>query len=234
MTHPAAPEVKTPKAGIAWGRTVAIGLLVVLDMGMAHYLSRQPQVQDWAVVLAVLPMAVALLGLIRGYVGNLACCLALAAGVGLLLAALPLLEHHVRWVYFIQHVTVNVLLGLWFGLSLTRGREPLCTTFAGQLHPVMHPLLVRYTLRITQAWTAFFLSMALLSVGLFFLVPVAVWSAFANLLTLPLVMLMFVIEYGVRKRVLPPEDHLGPTSAFRAYRTRLQPDGPKSVADTNA
>lgn len=223
-----------PKTGVAWGKTVAIALLVMLEMGMAHYLSRQTQVPAWGVVLALLPMALAVLGLVRGYVGNLACCLTALGMMGLLLVVLPHLTHEVRWIYFIQHVTVNLLLGLWFGSSLFRGEEPLCTAFARQMHPVMHPLLRCYTWRITQVWTAFFFSMAIISAGLFFLAPVAVWSWFANLLTLPLVVLVFVVEYAVRKRILPPEDILGPVSAFRAYRARLSSGGSKPTVDTNA
>jgi len=203
-------------------KTIVIVLLVALDMAMAHYLSRQPTVQDWAVVLALLPMSVALLGLIRRAAGTVLCCAALVGMIGLLVVGLPLLKHHVSWVYFIQNVTVNLLLGLWFGLSLTQGNEPLCTTFAGQLHPVMHPLLRWYTTRLTQVWTAFFFLMMSMSIGLFFLAPVTVWSVFANLLALPIAMLVFVIEYAVRKRILPPEDLLGPTSAFRAYRDRIK------------
>lgn len=203
-------------------KTIVIVLLVALDMAMAHYLSRQPTVQGWAVVLALLPMTVAVLSLIRRAAGTLLCCAALAGMIGLLVVVLPLLEHNVSWVYFIQNITVNILLGLWFGLSLTHGNEPLCTAFAEQLHPVMNPLLRRYTTHLTQVWTAIFFLMATVSIGLFFLAPLTVWSVFANLLSLPIMALVFVIEYAVRKRILPSEDLLGPTSAFRAYRDRIK------------
>lgn len=231
---PAPHEDDGPKTTRTVRRTIVIALLVALDMGMAHYLSRQASVQAWAVVLALLPMAVVVLGMIRATVGNLACCLVLLGMAGLAFLSLPVLEHHVRWIYFIQNVTVNLFLGLWFGQSLRRGREPLCTAFAGQMHPVMHPLLRWYTTRITQVWTGFFLTMVIVSTTLFFLAPVAIWSAFANLLTLPLVVLVFVVEYAVRKRVLPPEDHLGPLSAFRAYRERTRRHAVAGTSGTKA
>lgn len=212
-------------------KTIIIGSLVALDMVMAHYLSGQSEVQAWAVVLAILPLVVVGLSLIRGVAGNGVCCLVLALVVAALIVLLPVLEHHVRWVYFIQNITANLLLGTWFGLSLLRGRESLCTTFAGLLHPVMHPLLIRYTTHLTQFWTAFFFGMATISIALFFLASPTVWSVFANLLTLPLVGLAFAIEYVVRIRILPPEDHMGLTSAFRAYRALMR--RPSSASTTN-
>jgi uncharacterized membrane protein len=55
-----------------------------------------------------------------------------------------------------------------------------------------------------------------LSALLFFFGPFEVWSVFTNLLTLPLIVLMFIIEYGVRVRVLPNEQH-NALSSVRAY-----------------
>ena len=52
--------------------------------------------------------------------------------------------------------------------------------------------------------------------------PIAVWSVFANLLTWPLVGLMFLAEYLVRCRVLPPEDRGGIFAAIGAYRENSQ------------
>lgn len=45
-----------------------------------------------------------------------------------------------------------------------------------------------------------------------------VWSVFANLLSTPLLMLMFAGEYAVRWFVLPAADRAGPLEAIRAYR----------------
>ncbi|MBD3816745.1 MAG: hypothetical protein IE913_09895, partial [Halothiobacillus sp.] len=67
-------------------------------------------------------------------------------------------------------------------------------------------------------WTIFFFAMATTSILLYLFAPITIWSIFANSLTLPLLVLMFGAEYLVRRRILPPEDQLGPLSAFRAYR----------------
>lgn len=220
-------------------KVVVIACLLALDMGLAHYLSDQPKVQDWGVLFAALPMTViALLGLKKLF-GNLAAAVGLLLIAGLMFELIGTLREHVSWIYFLQHMTINLLLGIWFGRSLLRQREPLCTTFATLLHPVMHEQLRRYTYRLTQIWTLFFFAMATVSAGLFLLAPIHVWSLFANLLTLPLVALVFLIEYLIRIRVLPPEDHLGPTSAFRAYRHLITTGRPrprsstKSAEDTN-
>jgi len=212
---------------------VIVGLLT-LDMGLAHYLSDQPEAQGWGVLVAALPMSVIGLLVLRQWLGNLAAFLGLLLIAGVLFDLFDILRAHVDWIYLFQHLTVNLMLGFWFGRSLLRRREPLCTTFASQLHPVMHPQLRRYTHRLTQVWTAFFFSMAAVSLVLFLFAPIGAWSLFANLLTLPLVVLVFLVEYAVRIRVLPPEDHLGLTSAFRAYRRliagRQQPQPSTDVA----
>ena len=67
-------------------------------------------------------------------------------------------------------------------------------------------------------WTAYFVASAVVSVGLFFFGPIAVWSYFANLLTPVLVGLMFVVEYLVRVRALPDRAHFSIAQTIQAYR----------------
>jgi uncharacterized membrane protein len=52
----------------------------------------------------------------------------------------------------------------------------------------------------------------------------ATWSVFANFLTLPLVALMFIGEYWIRRRVLPEMRHMHILDAVRAFRNT--PAGP--------
>jgi uncharacterized membrane protein len=63
----------------------------------------------------------------------------------------------------------------------------------------------------------FFAAMTLASTLLFFLAPLAAWSVFANFLTLPLVALMFIAEYGVRRWALPDMRHMHILDAVRAF-----------------
>jgi uncharacterized membrane protein len=60
--------------------------------------------------------------------------------------------------------------------------------------------------------------MALSSLLLFFLAPLAVWSVFANLLSLPLVVAMFLAEYLYRILRYPNFSHASIRSTFRAFQ----------------
>ncbi len=113
------------------------------------------------------------------------------------------LERNFSWVYFIQHVGTNIMLAAVFGGTLARGRQALCTRFAEMVHGSLSPEEVRYSRQVTLAWTLFFLAISLVSSALFFFASIEIWSVFANFLTFPLVMLMFVVEYGIRLRKLP-------------------------------
>jgi len=128
----------------------------------------------------------------------------------------------VGWLYLAQHVGINIVLGLLFGRSLGGHRQPLVTAIARLVHEVMTPALLSYTRRVTVAWTVFFFLMAGVSILLFVFAPIRVWSVFANILTLPLVAVMFITENEVRKRVLPAEDQIGILGTWRAFRAAFR------------
>jgi len=75
-----------------------------------------------------------------------------------------------------------------------------------------------YARQVTVAWTLFFAVMVLISTVLFFLAPLATWSVFANFMIFPLVALMFLAEYLVRRRVLPNLPNSNILDAVRAFR----------------
>jgi uncharacterized membrane protein len=150
----------------------------------------------------------------------------------LAIAALPVASHlvimatrHVRpglsfgfgGLFKLGFVTVSALThwGIYasllaaFGLTLRAGREPLITAMARRMHGLT-PELESYTRKVTIAWTLFFATQLSLSVALFCLAPLVVWSFFVNILDLPLVALMFAAEYAVRLRSLsdPPRHSL--------------------------
>lgn len=137
-------------------------------------------------------------------------CIALWAGWSAL-------ENHLGLVYWLQHMGMLLVLFMAFGRTLIAGRQPLCTRLAHAVHAVVTPQHEIYTRQVTIAWTLFFAAMALASTLLFFLAPLAAWSIFANFFTLPLVALMFVAEYWVRRRALPDMRHMRILDAVRAY-----------------
>lgn len=133
------------------------------------------------------------------------------------------LGRHSEWIYLIEHAGSNVLLAIAFGATLARGRQPLCTRLAAGIRGGLTPEVERYTRQVTLAWTLFFAAMSTLSCLLFAFAPITVWSTFAYLLTLPLVLLMFVVEYRVRLRRLPDERRNSLLKSITAYWHSSQP-----------
>jgi len=134
------------------------------------------------------------------------------------------LRNHVNWLYFIQHAGTMILLSITFGSTLGRGdADALCSRVTRLMLPgPADPTYMRYTWKVTLVWTAYFIVSGVVSVGLFFFGPLAVWSYFANLLTPVIVGLMFVIEFMVRVRVLPDRTHFSIAQTIKAYRTYEQ------------
>jgi uncharacterized membrane protein len=132
-------------------------------------------------------------------------------------AALGRLAPWVHWLYYLQHAGMFLGLAAAFGLSLRPAREPLVTRFARLVGETLDAPALAYTRRVTLAWAAFGAAMAAASTLLFFLAPLAAWSVFVNLLTLPLVCAMFAAEFAVRLRTHPALCHGGVLSAVRAY-----------------
>lgn len=192
---------------------------------LTHYVANLQHADDWAIALAVTPSALVFLSLtLRFFAGPLKLLPLVALGV-LISQIWPDLHQHIIWIYFIQHILMFGTMGIWFGRSLFRNRQALCTLFASFMHERMSPALLRYTRQVTVAWAGFFFGITGLSMLLFFFAPHEVWSFFANVLSLPLVALMFAGEYLMRKRVLPPEDMAGVTSAFRGYMAAMKVQG---------
>jgi uncharacterized membrane protein len=201
---------------------VLAGSLSIVYTVFAHYASATPGIGPWAILLAGAPLAIVGFSFARGNGRGVLLWLLAVAAIAGLAWAWPRLQNPVSWLYFVQHVSINAVLGLIFGRSLIRQRQPLCTVFARVIHEQMTPALLRYTRQVTLAWTLFFLASAVLSVLLFFFAPIETWSVFANVLSLPLVVAMFVVENQVRKHVLPIQDQVGILATVRAFRSTFR------------
>jgi uncharacterized membrane protein len=117
----------------------------------------------------------------------------------------------------LPQLTIYLLLLGWFGASLRSGREPLVTFMARQVHGTLSAELLAYTRRVTVAWCLFFLAMAATSLALFLRAPAQIWSLFANVLNLPLVVAMFVAEYGWRRLRHPDMSRATVPTMIRAF-----------------
>jgi uncharacterized membrane protein len=199
-------------------RWLGIAALVIGYSILAHYTNASAHSSSLGALVAVAP--VVLIALILAWrsprrivmLGVLAlACMALWAGWSAL-------EQNFELVYWLQHVGMQLLLFIMFARTLIAGRQPLCTRFAEAVHAPLTPREEIYARQVTVAWTLFFAAMAFVSTLLFFLGPLSAWSIFANFLTLPLVMLMFVAEYLMRRWLLPDLQHKHILTAVRAFR----------------
>ena len=187
-------------------RAVGAGLLAVAWAIASYFNSASGHPSSWGVALALAPLSlVAVLGLWRMPQRWLAAGLACAL-LGLLVWAWPFLTHRIATLYFLEHTGVYTLLATVFARTLTGPGESLVTQMARRVHGgVLSDHQRRYTRQVTLAWSLFFAAMVLVSVGLFIWGPLKVWSAYATLLGGPLIGVMFVGEWLVRRWALPNE-----------------------------
>jgi uncharacterized membrane protein len=195
----------------------AIIAFVVAYAGLSHYANSAAKTHDLAVGLSLAPvLAVGLL--LVGRWTHVGVALLAAAAVGTLLRHYwPVLEKNFSVVYLLQEGGFYSLMAASFGRSLRAPRVALCTQLADQVHGPLTPQEVRYTRRVTAAWALFFLLITAATVGLFLFAPLRIWSLFANFCVLPLIGLMFVGEYAVRRRILPQVPRRGILAAIRVY-----------------
>lgn len=199
---------------------LVLGSIVVVTYAVAaFYTATHARQTPLAVLLAMGPLLLATLLLVRKAFGLAALAIVAAGLAWLIHHFIADLQAHITTTYYLQHVGMLLCGALLFGLSLIPPRVPLCTRFASFAHNVMSPELKQYTRTVTVAWAVFFAVMAILSSVLFFSsLPFYVWTAFEAFLTLPMVGLMFAAEYMVRRRVLPHEQDQGITGAWHAYQ----------------
>jgi uncharacterized membrane protein len=167
--------------------------------------------------LALAPMLTLGLVLIWRWSGTLIAVLTAAAAALLLRAFWLLFAENFSIVYLIQQCGFYAIMAFTFGRSLLKGRVPLCTQFADKIHGPLSALELRYTRSVTIAWAVFFLANMAVTFLLFEFAPLRIWSLFVNFLSLPLILLMFVAEYAVRRRVLPQVQRSGLIATLRVY-----------------
>lgn len=127
------------------------------------------------------------------------------------------IEKHYSFIYWLEHAGTELFLCFIFGRTLFGAREPMVTYFARMVQGPLSPALQAYTRQVTKAWVIFFGVMAAISTVLFHAASVEVWSVFANFFTAPLIALMFLGEYLVRRRLHPKMDHAPIMDGVKAY-----------------
>jgi uncharacterized membrane protein len=199
---------------------LGIAALVIGYSLLAHYTNESMHNGNLGALVAIAPVLLIVFMLARrlprrfimlGVLALILFCIALWAGWSTL-------EHNFGLVYWLQNAGMQLILFITVGHTLIAGRQPLCTCFAEVVHPPLTLQQEIYTRQVTIAWTLFFAAMTLASTLLFFLAPLTTWSIVANFLTLPLIVLMFIAEYLVRRCVLSDMQHAHILDAVRAFR----------------
>lgn len=200
---------------LRWGAVLALGIGYSI---LAHLAAASPTPDFLDVLVAIIPLfGLALVLAWRSSqrtvwlaVWFVSCAVLYSVSAWLLM--------HYHWVFLLEHAGIYAMLCGTFARTLQAGHTPMISGFARIVHGTLSPALVSYTRSATWAWSIYFGSVSGLSLLLFWLAPIAVWSVFANLLGGPLLVLMFVGEYAARCYLLPVEDRAGPLAAIRAYR----------------
>jgi uncharacterized membrane protein len=203
-----------------WRRRLQLAAFVLAAVAYAalsHYNNSAAKTHDLGVALALGPVLGVGLLLIWRWGRPWAAVLAAAAAALLARLYWPVMEQNFSLVYLLQEAGFYSFMAASFGQSLRPQRVALCTQLADKLHGPLTPQEVTYTRRVTAAWAWFFVAITA-ATGLFFCcAPLRVWSLFANFCVPPLIGLMFVVEYAVRRRVLPQAQPRGILAAVRVY-----------------
>jgi uncharacterized membrane protein len=210
-------ESGSPRLGVV---AVALGVGLIGYEAAAHWAAVEGQGPTLGALIALGPALAALL-----LVALRTRRFAWLAPAGAILVALAVLiarrgVSSLTLLYPVPSVSIYVLLLWWFGRTLAPGREALVTGLARHVHGTLPPEIEAYTRHVNWAWCVFFAAMALTSVALFALAPLATWSLFANVLTVPLIALMFVGEYVYRVSRYRDFAHVSLLTAVRAFRDR--------------
>lgn len=195
--------------------------LVLLGIGyaaLAHLTNAEPGNEKLGAFLALAPLVVAILTIAWQSRHRAAMLVSVAILIAITFPLWSTVVHNFYWVYWMDHTGTQLILSAMFARTLVAGREPLCSYFARMVHGTLEPATAEYTRQITIVWMAFFGLMAIVSTALFFFTTLYIWSFFANFLTVPLILAMFVIEYAARRYRFPDMEHVHILVVLKAVR----------------
>jgi uncharacterized membrane protein len=199
-----------------WLQIAAASATLAAYTGLSHYCNTHGVGALGAVLGLTPPLLLGLSLLWRSVRPWIAGPLTVATAL-LLYDCWPQLEKKFSMVYLLQECGMYGLLAFGFARSLASEDTALCTRLADRLHGPLTPREVAYTRQVTAAWAILFGALTLTILALYLLGPLSIWSMFVNFIALPLIALMFVAEYMVRRRALPKTDRRGILASVRVF-----------------
>lgn len=97
-------------------------------------------------------------------------------------------------------VLISAFMLAFFGSSLRYG-PPVAERLARLREPELPPAAIRYTRRVTQAWSLFFLVNGLIAASLTLWAPLDWWTLYNGLIAYAAMGLLFALEWLIRQRV---------------------------------
>ena len=175
-------------------RLIGLGLLLAgllypfaVHFGMAHFAPWQ-----FGLLLGALWLARALSAPRRP--GSL--WMALAALAFCALLGLSDSQQLLRW----YPVLISTFMLALFGGTLLHGM-PMAERLARLRDPELPPRAVRYTRRVTEVWSLFFLCNGLIAASLTLWAPLSWWTLYNGVIAYAAMGLLFSIEWLIRQRV---------------------------------
>ena len=204
---------------MSWWRGAGMLAAAVVTAGYAlavHYSNSHPGSGAAGATLSLLPLLLPGWLLRRSWRPVWWVAAALGAAL-VIVAAWPLLTRNYPGLYLLQQLGAYLALGIGFGMTLRRGQIPLCTRIAAQVQRPLPEAVARYTRAVTLVWTMLFLMLALTLMATFLLLPLRLWSLYANFVAPLIIGMMFAAEALARRRALPPPQRTGLLAWLRLY-----------------
>jgi uncharacterized membrane protein len=212
-TDAAAAEAAPGRA--QWMILVAI---IAVYAALSYYSDAVPEAANLATSLSFAPLVLVAMALVWRWTRPIVAWLVLAGACYLLFRYWAFFRSNYQWSNLAQQAGAYALVAYGFARSLSGDGPPLCTQLADKLHGPLAPEEVAYTRRATVAWTAFYALLTAAIVVLFFATTTHAWSLFVNFGTFALIGLMFLIDHGIRFKVLPNSARRrGVLSALRQF-----------------
>lgn len=179
--------------------SIAIATSFLAYQFLLHRVVTAGQVTPVEAVLVLSPFAIAAGWAVKVEMGWGVALLIVASLLLAVFAAVSSLGFdHSALTFGLPHMVGNLFMMWFFARTLRVGREPLITAIARKVHGSLKPEIERYTRTVTLAWSLFFAMQVVVSLTLYAFAPLEVWSTYINLLNVPMIILMFIVEYIYR------------------------------------